>query len=365
MANKVAASDIKTNTATFGSLSNFAINRALMPTKGYMYSVMPDERLLPVLVNESTQLGSQSQYAASTDYKKASTGNPQRVEEAFLHQDSDTLVVKFGLDVLFDLHTANIEMCNMSHAEKRIKALVSSYANAGGFDYLATLYAERIAHGYALWRNGKGFDRTVSVTAIEGTNKHRFEFVKDKKQNTDFIASLSTVIAKGLKGEFITLEVEMRSKLGKGSAVYPSQEFVNSTSKFDPSRVYFKDEHNHALVHSQKIGNALRTIDIWHPEYDEVGAIAIEPFGSSSRKASAYRHKTGDFYTYLKDVIYSNDDSNDGMARVNHAKTIEQLNAISDAHYFAAVLLRGGVFGMGKQTKADKKTDEDSEASDE
>lgn len=363
MANKVAASELKTNTATFGVLSNFAINRALMPTKGYMYSAMPDGSLLPVLVNESTQLGSQSQYGA--DHKKASTGNPQRVEEAFLHQDSDTLVVKFGLDVLFDLHTANIEMCNMTHAEKRVKALVSNYAGAGGLDYLATLYAERIAHGYALWRNGKGFDRTVSVTATDGANKTQFEFVKDKQKNNDAITSLATVIAKGLKGEFITLEVEVRSKLGKGSAVYPSQEFVNSTSKFDLSRVYFKDEHNHALIHSQKIGNALRTIDIWHPEFDEVGAIAIEPFGSNSRKASAYRHKSGDFYTYLKEVIYSNDDSNDGMNRVNHAKTIDQLDSIEDAHYFVAVLMRGGVFGMGKQTKADKNSVETGEASDE
>jgi CRISPR-associated protein Csy3 len=359
MANKVAASIIKANIKTFGNLSNFAINRALMPTKGRMYSVMPDGSLLPVVVNESTQLGSQSQFAASTDYKKASTGNPQRVEEAFLHQDSDTLCVKFGLDVLFDLEKANIEMCNMSHAEKRIKRFVEAYASAGGYDYLATLYAERIAHGYALWRNGKGFDRTVSVKAKDDTQEMVFDFVKDKSKNDAAISELAKVIAKGLKGEFVTLEVEMRSKLGKGSAVYPSQEFVNSTSKFDPSRVYFKDEHNQALIHSQKIGNAIRTIDIWHPEFDEVGAIAVEPFGSNSRKASAYRHKSGDFYTYLKEVVYSNDDSNDGMARVFFAKTIDQLNSIEDAHYFAAVLLRGGVYGM--ESKKDSKKEEGSD----
>jgi CRISPR-associated protein Csy3 len=353
----VASAEIKKNIKTLGFLSNFAISRSMMPTKARMFSVMPDGSMIPVLVNESTQLGSQSQYAAREDFKKATSGNPQRVEEAFLHPDSDTLAVTYGLDILFDQDTANIEICNMAHAEKRVKSFVKAYAAASGFDYLATLYAERIANGYALWRNGKGFYRSVTVKANDGTQNYSFSFVKDKKQNEEAINELAKVIVKGFNGQFITLEVEMRSKLGKGSAVYPSQEFVNSVSKYDPSRVYFKDENNHALIHSQKIGNALRTIDVWHTSFDDVGAIAVEPYGTNSRKSEAYRHQAGSFYTYFREIIYSDDDTNAGMSRVYFVKNFDELDAVEDAHYFAATLLRGGVFGMESNKKDDKKDD--------
>lgn len=351
---KVDLKEIKANTDKIGYLSNFAINRAIMPTKGRMYSVMPNGELKPVVVNESTQLGSQSQFAAKDDINKASSGNPQRVEEAFLDSESDTLAIFYSVDFLFDLTTANIEICNMRHAESRVKSFVKTYSDAGGIDYLSRLYAERIANGYAMWRNGKGFERSTIVRANDGESVHIFNFVKNKLENEENINKLSEIISKGLKGQFITLEVEMYSKLGKGSAVYPSQEFVNSTSKFDPSRVYFKDENNHALIHSQKIGNAIRTIDIWHPSFDDVGAIAVEPFGSNSRKAAAYRHESGDFYSYLKEVVYANDDSNAGMARVLFCKNFEELDSILDAHYFMSVLLRGGVFGMESKKKEDK-----------
>jgi CRISPR-associated protein Csy3 len=83
-------------------------------------------------------------------------------------------------------------------------------------------------------------------------------------------------------------------------------------------------------MHSQKIGNALRTIDTWHEEAEVVGAIAIEPYGSVTNRGKAYRppKSKNDFYTLL-----------DNWVLKDNVPTIEQ------QHYVIAVLVRGGVFG--------------------
>jgi len=85
-------------------------------------------------------------------------------------------------------------------------------------------------------------------------------------------------------------------------------------------------------MHSQKLGNALRTIDTWYPEHDEadIGPIAIEPYGAVTNLGKAYRtpKDKADFYSLF-----------DRFARG------ETLNSKNDTHYVMAVLVRGGVFG--------------------
>lgn len=86
-----------------------------------------------------------------------------------------------------------------------------------------------------------------------------------------------------------------------------------------------------AAMHSQKIGNALRTIDTWYPNAEE--PIAVEPYGSVTSKGVAFRKpmdKT-DFYTLFDNWILKNNEPQ-----------IEQKN------YILAMLIRGGVFGAAK-----------------
>ena len=89
-----------------------------------------------------------------------------------------------------------------------------------------------------------------------------------------------------------------------------------------------------AAMHSQKIGNALRTIDTWYPEFIDpeisAGPIAIEPYGAVTNLGKAYRTPKDkqDFYTFF-----------DNFARGG------KLNRVEDEHYVMAVLVRGGVFG--------------------
>ncbi|WP_181443708.1 type I-F CRISPR-associated protein Cas7f/Csy3, partial [Legionella pneumophila] len=89
-----------------------------------------------------------------------------------------------------------------------------------------------------------------------------------------------------------------------------------------------------AAMHSQKIGNALRTIDTWYPEFSDpvssAGPIAIEPYGAVTNLGKAFRTPADkqDFYTFF-----------DTWARGG------ELSRVEDEHYMMAVLVRGGVFG--------------------
>lgn len=110
--------------------------------------------------------------------------------------------------------------------------------------------------------------------------------------------------------------------------VFPSQELVLDSNS-SKSRVLYQVA-GIAGIHSQKIGNALRTIDTWHPKVDELGAIAVEPYGSVTSRGVACRQPKEklDFYTLLDNWVTK------GMK-----PDVEQ------QHYVMAVLIRGGVFG--------------------
>jgi len=85
-------------------------------------------------------------------------------------------------------------------------------------------------------------------------------------------------------------------------------------------------------MHSQKIGNALRTIDTWYPALDDVttGPIAVEPYGAVTNLGKAYRNPKdkADFFTLFDRFACG-----------------EDLSSKDDKHYVMAVLVRGGVFG--------------------
>ena len=82
-------------------------------------------------------------------------------------------------------------------------------------------------------------------------------------------------------------------------------------------------------MHSEKIGNALRTIDTWYGGEDSDSLpIAVEPYGSVTSRGEAYRKTKNDFYTLL-------------------TKWLENSESISEQqqHFVIATLIRGGVFG--------------------
>ena len=108
--------------------------------------------------------------------------------------------------------------------------------------------------------------------------------------------------------------------------MFPSQELVQETEK--SKHLYSVD--GVAGMHSQKIGNAIRTIDTWHSAVDSVGAIAVEPYGSVTNRGMAYRQPTqkDDFYSLFDNWVLKDKEP-----------------SLDQQHYVLAVLIRGGVFG--------------------
>jgi CRISPR-associated protein Csy3 len=93
---------------------------------------------------------------------------------------------------------------------------------------------------------------------------HDFDQIDEKVQN------LANQIAQALKGEtpYLLIKVEAYALVGKAQEVYPSEELVLDKGKGDKSKILYQ-VNDVAAMHSQKIGNALRTIDTWYPEFDE------------------------------------------------------------------------------------------------
>ena len=160
-----------------------------------------------------------------------------------------------------------------------------------------------------------GFTRWDSVAYIHGFGTKRK------------ILELGALMAEG--GEHVLLQVSAFVRMGRGLEVFPSQELIMERDRGGKSKTLYEVDQV-AAIHSQKIGNALRTIDTWYPDAAEVGPIAVEPYGSVTTQGKAYRQPKAktDFYSLL-----------DNWMLKDKKPELEQ------QHFVMAVLIRGGVFG--------------------
>lgn len=263
--------------------------------------------------------------------------NLQRVDSAALDEANDTLVVTWSCKVL--PFTGKPNVCNDSEYQQALETTVQDYLNAQGVSELARRYATNIANARWLWRNRVGAESIdVEVTCEVAGNKHELNFAGKSLSLRDFddsnaqLTELANLIEKGLTGEaFVILYVKGAAKMGYGQEVYPSQELVLDTGKTKSKELY--QINGKAGMHSQKIGNAIRTIDTWYP--DAEFPIAIEPYGAVTTLGTAFRQPKAkmDFYSLF-----------DNWVLKGETPDVEQ------QHYVMAVLIRGGVFGAsGKE----------------
>ena len=255
--------------------------------------------------------------------------NLQTVDVAALPQDADTLKVAFTLRVLGNLAVPSV--CNDQDYQNALQAVIEGYIAEHGFGALAARYAENLANGRFLWRNRVGAEKiAVRVTGSKTWefNAHDYS-LREFSQPKGALGELAAEIERGLVGEsFALFNVEAFVRLGNGQEIFPSQELVlDSNSK--KSRLLYQVD-GVAAMHSQKVGNALRTIDTWHSQADSLGAIAVEPYGSVTSRGIACRQpkEKMDFYTLLDRWVIK-----------------EEKPSVEQQHYVMAVLIRGGVFG--------------------
>ena len=259
--------------------------------------------------------------------------NLQSVDAAALPNDADTLKVSFTLKILPGVGLPSA--CNDQAYQKSLTEKIESYVRAHQCEELASRYAENIANGRVLWRNRLGADKVeVRVTDQDGKfyNFDAKEFTLTNFSNSDnpHLKNMAEVIKKGLINEsYSLLKIEIFARVGEGQEVFPSQELAQDADK---SKVLYSVS-GVAAMHSQKVGNAIRTIDTWHPFADEVGPIAVEPYGSVTSRGAAYRQpkEKMDFYNLFDRWIIKDEEP-----------------AIEQQHYIVACLIRGGVFGDAK-----------------
>ena len=334
--------------AQLKTASVLAFERKLANSDGLMYSGNWEEQdkaesWSPVTLHEKSIRGTisnrQKNAIASDPLKldsEVQKPNLQTVDVALLPFQHDTLKVELTLRILADLDTPSA--CNDPEYKEALGKTINTYIAEHGFSELSRRYATNIANGRFLWRNRVGAEAVhVLVTRQQGQEAAaRWDFESDRISLRKFdttnasLSALAAAIEAGLKGEAFTfLKIEGFARLGEGQEVFPSQELILDRDNAGKSKTLY-EIGGVAGLHSQKIGNALRTIDTWYPEADQFGPISVEPFGSVTNRGKAYRQPKDklDFYTLL-----------DNWVLKGKTPKVEQ------QHYVMAVLVRGGVFG--------------------
>lgn len=265
--------------------------------------------------------------------------NLQTVDIASLGSEQDTLQVRFTLRVLPGAGTPSA--CNNADYQQRLQEVVGEYIKEHSFSELSRRYAANLANGRFLWRNRMGAEQVeVHVgRLVDGVAQQTYVFnslefsLRDFGNTSPELEQLGHIIEAGLSGEeHVLLEVTAFARLGAAQEVFPSQELILDRGRGDKSKTLYSVS-DVAALHSQKVGNALRTIDTWYPVDEgqaEIGPIAIEPYGSVTTEGRAYRQpkQKADFYNLLDNWLLKG-----------------EVPEVDQQHYVMATLVRGGVFG--------------------
>ena len=343
-----------TTSNTLKTASVLAFERKLDPSDAVFFSGNWDARAdaagwTPVIVREKSVRGTISNRLKTKDQDPskldAAIENPnlQTVDVATLPAEADTLKATFTLRVLGGAGTPNA--CNNAAYQTKLLSTVQGYVEGVGFGELATRYAHNLANGRFLWRNRVGAEQVeVQVQhVVQGVAQKTWTFdalslsLRNFETGTAAVAlkELGELIAQGLAGtSHVLLQINAFARVGSGQEVYPSQELILDKGNSGKSKTLYV-VNGVAGIHSQKLGNAIRTIDTWHPDVEELGPIAVEPYGSVTTLGKACRRPTEklDFYNLL-----------DGWLLKDKVPPTEQ------QHFVMATLIRGGVFGdAGKE----------------
>lgn len=327
--------------------SVLAFEKKMVPSDGYFYGTTWDKRAEQTALNliEKSVRGTISNRlkpAIASDPLKLNAevekANLQKVDACALAEHQDTLKVAFTLKVLGGIEQPSA--CNNEIFFNSYQTVAKNYIQQHGFNELAKRYAINIVNARFLWRNRVGAEKVEVVTQVNDQEAitfnaldyalHNFEIVDTKVQ------ALADQIAQALRGEvpYLLIKVEAYALVGKAQEVYPSEELVLDKGKGDKSKILYQ-VNDVAAMHSQKIGNALRTIDTWYPEFNEKNtAIAIEPYGAVTNLGKAYRTPKAkqDFFSLFDKYALG-----------------ESLENVEQEHFVMGVLVRGGVFGQSSK----------------
>ncbi len=343
-------------TTTLKTASVLAFERKLDPSDALFFAGSWEARnnsndWQPVTVREksvrgtiSNRLKANEQDPAKLDAKIESP-NLQTVDVAALPNSADTLKVSFTLRVLSGAGVPSA--CNSADYQQKLRNTVKGYVDSHGFSELARRYAANLANGRFLWRNRVGAEQIeVRVSHLVGGKASKTwtfdalslslrDVAAVPSASTEPLGELSALLAEGLSGSrHVLCEVTAYVRIGVGQEVFPSQELILDKGSSKKSKTLYTVD-GVAGIHSQKLGNAVRTIDSWYDGAAELGPIAVEPYGSVTTLGKAHRQpqKKEDFYSLLDNWLIK-----------------DKVPSTEQQHFVMATLIRGGVFGdAGKE----------------
>lgn len=333
--------------------SVLSYEKKLVPSDGYMYGTCWDDRTVEtalVLQEKSVRgtISNREKAAVKNDpaklNAKVESPNLQTVDTCALAPDQDTLKLYFTLKVLGGIDKPSA--CNNASFKQSYGKAARDYVAKDGFLTLAKRYATNIASGRYLWRNRVGAEAIeVHVKVLSGSDNQSWVFngrefsLQHFDHSSQDVEALAQHIAEALASEdgHLMLSITCYTKVGQAQEVYPSEELVMDKGKGEKSKILYSygGTARKAAMHSQKVGNALRTIDTWYPDFNNpeqsAGPIAIEPYGAVTNLGRAYRtpKEKQDFYTFFDNWAVGG-----------------SLDHPDHEHYVMAVLVRGGVFGQ-------------------
>jgi len=335
---------------TLKTASVLAFERKLDPSDALFHAGNWDQRdttegWQAVSISEKSVRGTISNRLKAKDQDPAKLDaaienpNLQKVDVAALPSTADTLKVVFTLRVLSG--TGKPSACNDTDYLNKLLDTVRGYVDTQGFDELGRRYAFNLANGRFLWRNRIGAEQVEVRVAhlVGGIPEQAWTFdalalplrsFDAPSESAPALDGLARLVASGLAGQqHVLLQVTAFVRIGCGQEVFPSQELILDRGRGDKSKTLYQ-VNGTAGIHSQKIGNALRTIDTWYEGADEMGPIAVEPYGSVTTQGKAYRQPKQklDFYSLLDNWIIK-----------------DQAPPVEQQHFVIATLVRGGVFG--------------------
>jgi CRISPR-associated protein Csy3 len=341
-----------------------SFQRGTIVTDGTLSSIVPGEsaeRLVPISVIRHGIRG------INNTPKGEDVANIQRTESA------KTAASATGLAVEFSYRTLPADRllfgCSDPAYRRAAEGFIARFFVRGvpEFDEVCLRYARNILNGRWLWRNRMLGE--VSVTATSGQKTYqgvgtRLSDFNDYTEDEKALAQ--NVIASGFlggQGDALALTVQGRVLFGftGQTEIFPSQNMVTNKPKGFARSLYKVDmvsrkelvsilsgakkdgedagefmadmiDMGRAALRDQKIGNAIRTIDTWYPEYAGL-PIPVEPNGASLESNTLHRKSEA---VNAKGLLRKIDE------------IVPSATFNPDAAYLIALIVRGGVFSEGE-----------------
>lgn len=312
----------------------------------------------PVLIQEDQgYMGTISNYYNEKDYlsniekqkKSPLSPNPGKQDNAFLSPENDVVVIKGSIKFVNNFLSPTL---TDSKEQKTVyTSFVNQYIEEFGLNELISRYLKNIISGKILWRNKFGLNKLIDIEfkSLGKTSHYRFDtsliqsldlnkdiFVNElqKSHFNQLVSDLSNAIKNSDTCAF--LNVQYFVEIGFSSAVFPSQLFLDEKPENKGrclSYQLIEKNKKQAVLHSQKIANAIRTIDNWYEDNSE--AIPVEVYGVVVTQREAHRPSgKNSFYDFFEPKKFK--------AFVGDYKSQKS----QDKHYLMSMFIKGGVFGI-------------------